>query len=367
MSDTPSIKSDQLFPRLSSLPGLDAPDPIAFSLQCGLMVTSAVNTAVKLGLADRLDEGPKTIEELARETESHAPSLYLLLRALAGINIFEEVDEQTHTFANTASSRLLRNSEMADLVRLWGAGYQWDAWKNLSYTIQTGRPALETIYGKGTNIWTYLTTISPQEGETFQRGLTVVSNLLIPAILATYNFSDLTHIVDVGGGHGNLCVSLLKAYPELTATLFDRPSIIEHVQKKPIRDEEIASRYSQVAGDFFESVPAGGDCYILKNVMMDWPDQEYLRILECCRQAMDERTGRVLVIEPVISQETPFTKFFSLQMAMMMKAARHRTLEEHRSLFAAAGFHLTRANPLGLEQMLLEGRPSKPYREELAR
>ncbi|HVU70498.1 MAG TPA: hypothetical protein VHD63_25460, partial [Ktedonobacteraceae bacterium] len=68
--------------------------------------------------------------------------------------------------------------------------------------------------------------------------------------------------------------------------------------------------------------------------------------------------GRVLVVEPVIGHTTPFTLFFSLQMAAMMRAARHRTLEEHQSLFAQAGFSLRQVRPLGLETLLLEGVPA---------
>jgi precorrin-6B methylase 2 len=336
-------------------------------MQSGLMLCSAVHTAVRLDLATHL-KTPKSLAVLASETQTHAPSLYLLLRALAASDIFIEQEEATHTFAHTQRSRLLIPDEVgsqAALVRLWGAGYQWDAWQHLLHTIQTGKPALEVCYGDGTTIWSHLIA-NPQEMEGFQRGLTDVSNLVIPAILATYDFSSLRHIVDVGGGYGNLAVTLLRTYPTLHATLFDRASIIEQVQRdfRSALSEDVVSRYTLAAGNFFEAIPSGADCYILKNVLMDWSDEEYVQILRQCRRAIGEHAGRILVIESVISEDSTFTKFFTLQMAMMMRAARHRTLEEHQALFASAGFRLMHAFPLGLEQLLFEGTPSTAPGEE---
>lgn len=357
MSDQTNV-SAALFPVLSRLPGQSGPDPFPLSLEIGIMVAHAVATAVDLGLPDALGEEPTTLLALAETTHTHAPSLSLLLRALTGIGIFAEIDPQTHTFAHTERSRLLRSTEMADLVRLWSAPYQWEAWQDMAYTIQTGKAALEKRYGEGTTLWTYLTAIHPEESRTFQRGLVAVSNLVIPAILDAYDFSALRHLVDVGGGHGHLVLQVLGRYPEMRATLFDRVPIIEEVSRELAElPAGVAQRFSAVAGDFFAAIPGGADCYVLKNVLMDWSDEEYVRILHNCRRAIGDLPGRILVIEPVIGDETPFTTFFSLHLAIMMRAAHHRTLAEHQALFAQAGFRLVRAEVLGLEQMLLEGRP----------
>jgi hypothetical protein len=327
------------------------------------MVTSAVSTAVKLGLATHIGEQPKTIDELANGTQTHAPSLYLLMRALAGIGIFEEIDEDTHMFGNTERSLLLLPDVAGSLVQLWGAEYQWDSWRDLVHTIQTGKPAISKRYGDDANIWTYLND-HPDENKQFQQGLAVNASLIIPTLLETYDFSGFQQIVDVGGGHGALSISLLRHYPQLRVTLFDRANIIELVQQGSARTlpADILARYSLVAGSFFETVP-GGDCYIIKNVLMDWSDADYLRILHTCRNAMRGSSGRLLILEPVLSAETPFTKFFTLQMAMMMHAAKHRTLADHQALLATAGFTLTQAIPLGLEQMLLEAQVSTTKEE----
>ncbi len=347
-----------LFPTLAHQ--ADAPDPFALSLQTGLMVCGAVVAAVKLQVFDALSSEPQSIETLSLTTRTHAPSLYLLLRALAAIGITAEVDQDTHSFVHTERSRALQTDAeggMMDLVRLWGADYQWEAWKHLHYTILTGKPALAASYGEHTTLWTYLQS-HPHEARIFQRGLVATTNLILPALLAAMDVTGMTHLVDVGGGRGHVSRALLAHFPHLHVTLVERPEVIEQAREH-LHDlaPDLLARSVLLAGDFFVQLPAGADCYLLKHVLMDWPDDAYVQILERCRVAMNPE-GRVLVVEPVIGHTTPFTLFFSLQMAAMMRAARHRTLEEHQSLFAQAGFSLRQVRPLGLETMLLEGVPA---------
>ena len=159
--------------------------------------------------------------------------------------------------------------------------------------------------------------------------------------------------VDVGGGYGGLCRALLTTYPDLQVTLFERQEVIDQVRAKP-KPADWTDRYHLQAGNFFLNLPPQVDCYLFKNVLMDWSDGDYVAILRRCTEVMAPGS-RVLIVEPVLAgSETPFTSFFSLQMAMMMKQAHHRTLEEHRGLAHEAGLTLTRARPLGLEQMVIE-------------
>ncbi len=360
MQRTSDPLAPPLFPTLTGMAEHDDLDPFALSLQAGLMVCGAVVAAVKLHIFDALDSEPQSIETLSQQTRTHAPSLYLLLRALAAIGITAEVDVDTHSFAHTARSRALQTTVqggMADLVQLWGADYQWDAWKHLTHTISTGAPALTVLYGEQTTLWTYLHA-HRDDAHLFQRGLLANTRLILPALLSTIDFSGIAHLVDVGGGRGQVSRALLEHFPRMQVTLFERPEVIE--QAREHLDEltpAAAARYTLCAGDFFVALPAGSDCLLLKHVLMDWSDEAYVQILVQCRAALNPATGRLLVIEPVIGHDTPFTLFFSLQMAAMMHSARHRTLDEHRSLFARAGFSLRTARSLGLEIMVLEGVP----------
>ncbi len=340
-----------LFPHLEPRPGTHSPEPFALELQSGLMVCAAVTAAVQLRLPDLVDR-PKTVAQVAQASATHEPSLLLLLRALACIGIFVEIDTEEHLFAPTERSQVLRSEHMAPLVRLWGAPYQWQAWMHLAHTIQTGRPALEAVYGENFTLWTYLDQ-HPDEATGFQQGLQANAQLILPALLTSYDFASLRTLVDVGGGYGALCRVLLSTYPDLRVTLFERPEVIEQVRAQAF-PQHVGDRYELVAGDFFARLPAQQDCYLLKNVLMDWSDEDAVRLLSRCAEVMNP-TSRVLIVEPVLAgAETPFTAFFSLQMAMMMKEAHHRTLAEYRHLAREAGLVLTRAKPLGLEQMVIE-------------
>jgi hypothetical protein len=343
--------TENLFPRLETIQGVNGPDPLALELQAGLMTCAAINAAVELGIFDLLDQ-PKSAAQLAQELGLHEPTLYMLLEALASIGICAAMpspDEAVLLFTSTEKGRLLRTNEMAALVRLWGAAYQWDSWKHLAYTIRTGKPALEAMYGEGTTLWSYLSQ-HPEEAAIFQEGLVANSRLILPALFSTYDFSTAQTVADMGGGFGELSKALLHRYPSLQITLFDRKEVIDQVIERGISTQILL-----MAGNFFLNPPAKQDIYLFKNVLMDWGDDEYVRIVGQCAEVMAP-SSRLLIVEPILANKTQFTRFFSLQMAMMMRLAHHRTLEEHRRLVRSAGLTLVSARPLGLEYMVLECR-----------
>lgn len=316
-----------------------------FDLLRGIMKSCVIYTAAKLDIADKLKDGPKSLYELAEETGTHEPSLYRLLRALACIGLFTEVEP--YFFANTELSSLLQSDHpcsLRDLARYYGSEEFWRPWGMMDYSIKNGEKAFDHIFHERT--WAYLAT-HPDAAETFQRGMMTVTRFENSAVLHAYDFSVFDTIVDVGGGHGLLLTSIVRACPNIRGILFDMAVTIGRAKEQ--FSSELKERIDLIEGSFFESVPTEADAYILKNVLLDWSDEQCVSILKNCRQAM-KPTGKVLVIEHVIPETNTNTRegiFFIDLTMLLMEEGYLRIQDQFKQLYEAAGLKLTRLIPIG--------------------
>ncbi len=333
----------RLFTLAQAITALIVPAPIAmYQMICGFWVSRAIYVAAKLGIADYLQKQPKTAEELAAVTHTHAPSLYRLLRALASIGIF--VEDNKHRFGLTPLSVTLQTEAPSSLrfmaiAELGGEHYL--GWGNLLHSVKTGETAFN--HATGMNIWDYYSQ-HPEDSKPFDQAMTDVTEIVVKAVLESYDFSSFSTVVDVGGGQGSLIAAILKTNSALKGILFDLPTVIEDALPQLVADG-VANRCAVVAGNFFESVPVGGDAYLLKWIIHDWEDAHAIAILKNCHQAMPDNSTLVL-IEQVISPENglPFAQLMDLNMLVMM-GGRERTAAEYNSLLQATGFQLTRIIP----------------------
>lgn len=234
---------------------------------------------------------------------------------------------------------------------IMGTDWHNRTWAELPYSIQTGRPAFEHLYGKA--YFDYLAE-NPAPAQVFNDAMTSLSGSVSEAVVDAYDFSTVTKLVDVGGGRGLLLTSILEKYPQMKGVIFDSQTVIEGAQAAS-KAQGMDGRCEAVAGDFFESVPEGGDAYIMKHIIHDWDDDHALRILQNCQQAMAEN-GRVLVVEMVIPEGNTSSpgKFLDLEMLLFMRSF-ERSAAEYRTLFERAGFKLTRVVPTHSPYSVIEG------------
>jgi hypothetical protein len=183
---------------------------------------------------------------------------------------------------------------------------------------------------------------NPRRGAIFDAAMGDHSRAQIDALLAAYDFSGISHLVDVGGGQGLLLQKVLAAYPALRGTVFDQPQVVAPVAVPP----ELAGRLSIQSGDFFAAVPAGADAYLLKHILHDWGDEACLRILGQIRAVMAPG-ARVLLVEQVIPPgNAPFPgKLLDLNMLVMTEGGRERSPSEYARLLGKAGLNLQRIVP----------------------
>lgn len=335
------------------------PQAILLDYLCGMMKTQAIHHAAKLGIAALVADGPRSVSELAEATQTHAPSLTRLLRALESIGIFAEVEPDY--FAQTPLSALLQPGvpgSMYHIALLHGDQWQWHVWEGLDYTLQTGQPTFSRLFGA--DMFQYFTQHNTQSAKIFNDSMTGFSQQVnMPIANANYDFSSLDTLVDIGGGMGTQLTTLLKVHPSIRkGILFDRPPVIAQAQAS-IAASGLDDRCELVAGNFFEGIPQGADAYFMKQIIKDWSDEQCIQLLSSCRQAM-KPGGRVLVAEIVLlpGRETSIQKFIDLQL-MILSPGQERTESQYRKLFAAAGFTLANIIPTTSPYSILEGIPAQ--------
>jgi len=322
-------------------------------LLAGKCLAQAVSVAAELGIADLLTDAPKSVEEIAADTFTHAPSLYRLLRALANHGIFAEVEGLRFTL--TPLARCLRSDapdSTRNLARWTGSPLVWRALGELLHSVKTGGTGTQQAFGL-TDPFAYFSE-RPEQLQVFHDCMTDISRLNTPAIIEAYDFGRFRKIVDVGGSHGMLLSAILRRYPGPRGIVFDLPDAIERAQPA-IAAGGLAGRVETIAGNFFECVPAGADAYILKQVIHDWDDAPAVAILRNVRQAI-QPDGKLLVIEFVVPRpnEPSLAKLLDLNM-LAVTGGRERTEVEYRDLFAAAGFGLGAVHPAAGPQCVIEG------------
>lgn len=315
------------------------PPPVALHrLISGHWIAQAISVAAKLGVADYLTDGPQHTDKLARSVGAHSGALYRLLRALASVDVFTEVEPQR--FALTPIGHYLQTGVAGSLraLALLVNELDWEAWGQMLHSLKTGETAFQHVHGMAP--FAYCQG-HPEVGKTFDEAMTgfVTENGI--AVVTVYDFSLFEKIVDVGGGHGALMVAILPASPATRGVIFDLPSVIDGA-RKTIEAAELSSRCDCVAGDFFVSVPAGGDAYILASIIHDWDEERSVAILKNCRRAM-ANDAKLLLVEMVIPPgDAPFFgKWLDLEMLVCFRG-RERTEAEYQALLATAGFRLTR-------------------------
>jgi O-methyltransferase/methyltransferase family protein len=322
--------------------------PDLYRLINGYQTTQAIHVVAALGVPDLLADGPRSAEELARETGTHAPSLDRVLRALASLDVLHEEDDGR--FALGELGQPLRSDHpqsAAGWAAFVGRPPNWAAWGALAHTVATGENAFRHVHGE--DVWRYRET-RPEESAVFDRAMESTTHGATESVLEAFDFGRFRLIVDVAGGTGAFLTAILDRYPKARGILFDQPHVV--------RGAVVPERVAVVEGSFFDAVPEGGDAYLLKAILHDWEDEESVSILRACREAIAPE-GALLVVERLLGapNERPEAKLSDLNM-MVAPGGRERTLEEYGALFEAAGFRLVGETATSSGRSVIEAAPA---------
>jgi hypothetical protein len=315
-------------------------------------VPFTLRAVCELRIADHLAGGPRSVEELARLTGTHALALYRALRALACKGVFTETSPGVFDLTPLAERLRTDHPEsLRDAYPLLPADIK--AWAAIGYSLRTGQSAFQHVHGQ--TYWEYLAG-HPDEAAKFDDAMESVTHRELRVLIPAYDWAELGTIVDVGGGNGALLAGILAAFPSVRGILFDQPSVVANAGPV-LASHGVADRCEVVGGSFLTSpVPPGGDAYILKRVLYGWDDDQAVEVLRAVRAAMGD-SSRLLLLEPVLEPGNTFDpgKLYDM-LLLIIEGAGGRSLERLRDLFAKADLELVRMLPTRMLP-IIEARP----------
>jgi O-methyltransferase domain len=320
----------------------------------GYRLSQALHVVAKLGIADLLRDGPRSIDDLARAVGAHPLALYRVMRLLASEGVFTECERAR--FDLTPLAVLLQSKAPGSLrarAIFDGEGANWSAWGQLAHSVATGEPAFDRAHGTG--LFAYLKEHAAA-ASSFNVMMTEQTAAWGRAVVEAYDFSGLGTLVDVGGGYGGLLSAVLAAHPAIRGVLYDLPHVVAGARLN-LEAAGVMNRCTIIGGDFFKRVPAGGDAYLLKHILHDWDEPRCKAILANCRHGMPD-AGRLLVLETLIpsGNEPSYGKYLDLNMLVLL-TGRERTEAEYAKLLGTAGFTLSRIVGTQSEVSILEAVP----------
>jgi hypothetical protein len=325
-----------------ALPRNDSASPSMRMMEMlyGALAAQLISVAAELEIADQLADGPAHVDDIAKACGANANGVYRLLRALASLGVFTE--SSARTFALTPLAETLRTGvtgSMKDIAQDVGGRTRLLAYSQLAHSVRTGQPAFD--HAHGTSMWAYLQS-HPAELALFGKAMGNLASQVHAKAFLDYDLSDVRRLIDLGGGEGYLIATLLAQYPNMRATVFDEPHVASRAAEVFAR-AGLLDRADIATGDMFESVPAGGDVYVLSSILFSYEDADVRKVLSNVRDAMTA-DGRILVLEPLIhdgNEPHPAKLLDVCQLALHRGGI--RTDDEWEVLFRSVGLRLAEA------------------------
>ena len=320
-------------------------------------VTAVIYVAAKLGIAELLRNGPRSLGGLTKATGADEGALGRLLVVLSTIGLCSRTGQGSYALTELGTCL---DGEAEQSFKGWAifeAEMLSKSWSGMLETVMTGKTAAE-LQGFASSF--EMMGRMPELVDKFNVAMTEITRLVTPDILRTYDFSGISHLMDVGGGSGQLLGAIAQQNRKLRGTVFDLPRCAEaagrHLQQIGVSD-----RVEFVAGDFFKSVPSIADAIILKSIIHDWNDARSISILRNCREALP-RSGKLLLVERLMPEQpiaTDEDKAHAMSDLNMMRGPGgcERTRGQYRELVEQSGFALAAVHPAARFNVI-EARPA---------
>lgn len=301
----------------------------------------ALRAAATLRLADAVDDGATTAQQLAERTGCDTDALARLTRHLVSIGVFTHdpdagigLDWLGRALLSSHSSRVVELLDQRDPM----ARSLDEVTPDLLSTVSSGEPSWGRRYG--TDFWSYVG--AGERSRSFDVMMETLGQQVGREVAALDDWSTVGTVADVGGGTGAALATLLHAHPHLEGVLVDRLDTAERARAR-FASEGLASRVRIHGQSFFDHLPTSADVYLLTRVLHDWPDPDCVRILAGCREAAAGRGATVMIAEQLFGDDQagdkPAVSGHDLVL-MVTVGGRNRSARQFSVLAAEAGLAL---------------------------
>lgn len=318
------------------------PEAVLMQLLFSKMAFFSLSAVARLGIADHLTDSPRHVDDVARDSATHSPSLYRVLRLLVSVGVFSEGPDRH--FALNPTGELLRSAHphsLRDMAIMFTDPWQLASYQKIEECIRTGTDGTTLNFGK--HAFDLFHDI-PDQAANFHRAMSSFSGVAAAAVLEVADFARFQKLADCGGGHGILLGRILDRFTSLKGVVFDLPEVVSGAPDAGFcRNAE--GRVEFESGSFFERVPGGCDAYIMKHIVHDWDDGSCRRILSLMRDQLMKTApsgGRVFLCELVVPEgpaPAP-SKMLDIEMLVCTSGGKERTEAEFVALFQSAGLKL---------------------------
>ncbi len=305
----------------------------------GIWIAKAIGVACELNLAEIIGTENKSVEEIAKQSNTNPSALYRLMRALASEGVFKEVSPKVFV-NNSFSNALMEGSgNLKNMILHQTSKSNWELVNELKYSVISNSSAAQKLFGS--DVFTHLEN-TPGKNEMYNKAMSETSRLSSVSIVSAYAFKGIDTLADIGGGEGMLLCTILQKHQSIKGILFDLPHVIKTAGAM-VESFNLVNRIQIVPGSFFESDLPKADAYLMKNILHAFNDETCIRLLESIGKSMIGK-GKILLVETVIGEDNKaeFGKMFDLQMLIGTEKGKERTEAEFGTIFGAAGFRLSR-------------------------
>jgi hypothetical protein len=201
-------------------PTMSSPEALALlDLIQSHRITAVIYVAAQLGIADRLCDGPRSLDDLADATGANWAALARLLTALRTIGICRPGGGDRYALTETGATLAGAAQSSCKAWAIFEGQMLSKSWNGLLETVMSGKTAAQIIQGLDDSF--DLMAPVPENVRVFNAAMASLTRLVAADVLAAYDFNRFSHLLDVGGGSAELIGAILGRYPRMRGTVYD--------------------------------------------------------------------------------------------------------------------------------------------------